>query len=366
MRARSAGLPRLVLVDRMTRPARACSAMVDEKETNGSTHSADETDRTRSNPRRTDDADATSTAPQAPPSADDLADLREVTKTGRLARSCPGGGGLMGRWCRATLTYVGAAGVRQSRRVEVGIHDGRAAALPGWEVCGFELVPHGSAVRDWHDDEEVAATHYAEAEHLARRLTGADVALVSDHVRRSAAPHREAREQAPVGLVHSDFAPNYADVVRYSYRDVRGRGLATLARNAVGTADIEGAARIVMLQIWRNVGPPRMDFPVAFCDARTVRPDETVPFRYTGYVAGGRSFDALAVVAPHEPDRHRWYTFPAMNAQEVVAFRTYDTQLVGTGTTYFTPHSAFRDPQVPVGDPPRTSIELRVMCLFLD
>lgn len=32
MRAPPAGLPRLVLVDRMTRPAGTCTAMVDEKD----------------------------------------------------------------------------------------------------------------------------------------------------------------------------------------------------------------------------------------------------------------------------------------------------------------------------------------------
>lgn len=51
--------------------------------------------------------------------------------------------------------------------------------------------------------------------------------------------------------------------------------------------------------------------------------------------------------------------------REVVAFRTYDTDLVRTGGTYFTPHSAFRDPGVEIGRPARSSIELRASCLWL-
>jgi len=268
--------------------------------------------------------------------------------------------------CRASLNYAAGAGLHKAGlvEVEVEIRDGRSAHLPGWRECGFELVSHTSAVTDWTNDTELAAVHYPEVEAVARNLTGCDFALVSDHVKRTAEEAKREREQSPVRLVHSDFAENYADIVRSAYRGVRGRGAATLARSGLRADDVEKARRIVMLQFWRNLGPAKMDQPVAFCDARTVTPAETRPFRYTGYVAGGRSFDALAVVAPDGPGNHAWYVFPEMTPDEVVAFRTYDTELVGDGKTYFTPHSAFRDPEVELGKPPRFSIELRVMCLF--
>ena len=267
----------------------------------------------------------------------------------------------MSTWCRAAVSYASPSGALIGDEVDVEIRDGRTAALPGWETCGFEAVAHGSAVGDWTDDEEIATVHYGEAEALARQLTGCDAALVSDHVKRSAATERRTREQTPVRLVHSDFAANYEDVARHAYREVHGRGAATLARTGVTSAEIEGSPRIVMLQLWRNVGPPRMDLPVAFCDARTVTPAETRPFPYTGYVAGGRSFDALAVLPSAA---HEWYAFPELTADEVVAFRTYDTDLVRAGRTWFTPHSAFRDPAVDPGAPARFSIELRILCLF--
>lgn len=251
-------------------------------------------------------------------------------------------------------------------QVEVEVRDGRLAELPGWRDCGFELVDHPTTVGDWGNDDEISEVHYAEVEALARELTGADAALVSDHVKRTADPVRRPREQTPVRLVHSDFSDDYADVVRYAYRDVKGRGAATLARSGLTSQQIEAAPRILMMQFWRNLGEPKMDFPVAFCDARTVSRAEARPFPYTGYVAGGRSFDALAIVAPdgRAPD-HWWYVFPEMRLDEVVAFRTYDTDLVPRRQTYFTPHSAFRDPDVEIGNPARLSIELRVLCLFL-
>lgn len=267
--------------------------------------------------------------------------------------------------CRTTLTYS-APGSSQpgGAAVEVDIRNAREADLPGWEACGFELVEHHSAVEDWTDDDEIAAVHYAEVEAVARELTGAPFAMVSDHVKRTANVERRPREQEPVHLVHSDFAAGYDEIVRESYHDVRGRGAATLARSGLTGDDVAAAARIVMLNLWRNIGPPRMDLPLAVCDARSVSPAETRPFRYTGYVAGGRSFDALGVVAPGSPGRHEWYSYPDMNRDEVLAFRTYDTDLVRHGRTWFTPHSAFRDPSAPADAPPRSSIELRVMCMF--
>ena len=265
--------------------------------------------------------------------------------------------------CRTMLNY-GQEGV------EVEIRDARAATASGelgkgWRDCGFERLDHVSQVRDWTDNAEIAATHYAEVEALARELTGASHALVADHVKRTAEQAKREKEQSPVRLVHSDFAAGYDDIVRTSYREVHGRGAATLARSGLTSERIEAADRIVMLQFWRNLGEPKMDLPVAFCDNRTVTPDETKPFHYTGYVAGGRAFDALGVLPPADPDRHGWYAYPRLRVDEVVAFRTYDTELVRAGKTFFTPHSAFRDPDVEAGNPARFSIELRVMCLFL-
>ena len=269
-------------------------------------------------------------------------------------------------FCRATLNYAPLSGTDiAGGEVEVEIRDGRTAGLPGWQECGFELVDHASTVTNWTDDDVIANVHYAEIEEMARKLTTCDAALASDHVKRTAADAKREREQAPVRLVHSDFAANYAEIVRGAYHGVRGRGAATLARSGLTADEIEGAPRIVMLQFWRNLGPAKMDLPIAFCDNRTVTPAETRPFHYTGYVAGGRTFDALAVVKPDEPSRHGWYTFPEMKADEVVAFRTYDTELVRDNKTWFTPHSAFRDPAVEPGKPARFSIELRVMCVYL-
>jgi hypothetical protein len=268
-------------------------------------------------------------------------------------------------FCRAEFNYVRREGPLTSVPVQVDVLDGRDAELPGWEVCGFELVGHESGVADWSDDQEIAAVHHPEMEALARAMTGADHAMVASHIKRSPADAARHQDLAPITFVHSDFAVSYLDLVRRSYRRPGEGAQAALARNGLTSQDVEAASRIVILQFWRNLGAAKMDLPLGFCDARTVCPGEARPIPVTDYAGSGIDFEALAVVAPDPPRRHGWYAFPELRPHEVVAFRTYDTERVLAGSTFFTPHSAFRDPEVPLGRPARTSIELRATCLFV-
>jgi hypothetical protein len=269
------------------------------------------------------------------------------------------------RFCRATLNFAARGGALMAAPTEVEILDARRAALPGWTECGFELVTHESGVRDWADDDDVAAVHHAEMEDMARRMTGADVALVSNHIKRGPEHARRHEDLAPISFVHSDFAISYDALVRRSFDDATREGAArALDRNGVTAADVHDARRLVILQFWRNIGPPKMDHPIAFCDARTVTPDDARPIPVSDYAGSGIDFEAIAVLGPTHPDQYRWYAYPELRADEAVAFRTFDTALVERGETWFTPHSAFRDPDVELGRPARSSIELRAVCLF--
>lgn len=279
-------------------------------------------------------------------------------------------------FCEAELTYVATrdgflgrgprSGPAAAGPTRVEIRDGRTADLPGWRECGFELVPHASAVTDWDDDDDVATIHYPEVEALARDLTGADHALVSSHIRRNPhdATHRHA-DLAPIRVVHSDFAAGHDDLIRSSYTNRLPGPTATLDRLGLDAAVVTDAPRIVVLQFWRNLGPAKMDFPLGFCDVRSVTPDQGHAVHVEDYAGSGANFDALAVArpGPGDPD-HEWYAFGSMRPDETVAFRTYDSDVVAAGGVYFTPHCAFHDPEVEVGRPARSSIELRATCVF--
>ena len=262
-------------------------------------------------------------------------------------------------FCRTTLNYVGASpGGRGPRQVDV--LNGREAELPGWEECGFELLQHKASVEDWDDDDRIVAVHYAEMAALAKQLSGCDQAIVAGHIKRSPQEAKRHRDLAPITLVHSDFADNYADRIRERYR-------AGGADESVDAGElVANARRLLILQFWRNIGPAKMDLPLAFCDARTVPREHIRAFPVNNYAGGGFNFDALGILAPPRTSSHDWYVFPEMNAHEVIAFRTYDTDRVADGRApYWTPHSAIRDPEVPLGEPSRSSIELRATCVFL-
>ena len=79
--------------------------------------------------------------------------------------------------------------------------------------------------------------------------------------------------------------------------------------------------------------------------------DDTVPF------------DTFGLQAPPASRAHRWVTFPDMALDEVVAFRTFDSDLARDGGTFWTPHTAFVDRRA--GAHPRRSIEVRATCVFL-
>jgi hypothetical protein len=260
--------------------------------------------------------------------------------------------------CRATLHYIG--GER-----DVTIRDGRAAALPGWAVCGFERRDHRAAVTDWDDEAALAAVHHPEMAALAQQMTGCDHALVIGHIKRNPQAAAQHHDLAPISLVHSDFADSYGAHLRDRYGRPNAESAAALEAAGITPEQAASARRILVLQFWRNIGPAKMDLPLAFCDARTVPRAEVVAFPVTNYAGGGISFDALGVQAPRDPERHAWYGFDELRDDEVVAFRTYDSDRVGTGEPYWTPHSAYRDPDVELGRPSRSSIELRATCLFL-
>lgn len=270
----------------------------------------------------------------------------------------------MGSFCRAALNFVSFDAPTAVTR-EVDIRDGRAAALPGWEEAGFELVDHPSAVKDWSDDDEINAVHHAEVEALAEAMTGCDHALVAGHIKRGPDQARQHQDLAPITFVHSDFAPSYDALIRGSFRAAENPGgVRALERHGLTPEAVEGASRIVILQFWRNLGPAKMDHPITFCDARTVRFDDGKAFPVSNYAGSGFDFDALGVRAPDDPDQYHWYAFPEMRPDEAVAFRTFDTDRVREGKTFFTPHSAFRDPDVALGKPARRSIELRATCIY--
>lgn len=267
-------------------------------------------------------------------------------------------------YCEAPFNYVTNVEAADGERVSAvkkSVFNGRKSTLPGWQECGFELVQHKSAVSDWQDDERVVEQHYDEIRQLAKAFTGCDYALVGSHIKRGPEQVKTHADYGPIAFVHSDFAESYGDLMRRYYSADTEEAKLSLAKSGATVEDVKQCSRLMILQFWRNLGEPKMDTPLAFCDARSVSKADLRPFPVQDYGGGGFDFETLGI-APN--DAHAWYAFPEMNRSEVAVFRTFDTDRIGSDLPYWTPHSAFSDPDVTPGQPSRISIELRAICLF--
>ena len=88
---------------------------------------------------------------------------------------------------------------------------------------------------------------------------------------------------------------------------------------------------------------PALEAPLAVCDAQSLRSQDMMEtdLRYPDRTGAIYSFS-------HSPG-HRWLYFPAMQPEETLLLKCYDSNLVGAR---FTAHSAIDDPATPNDAPP--------------
>lgn len=269
------------------------------------------------------------------------------------------------KYCDASFNYVGTDGPIAMTQP---VLDGRTVAEGGlpFVECGFERIDAPSSVDDWRDATLIDKVAGPEFDEVARHVTGADRIVVLPTIVRNPDSAQQTQDFAPITFVHSDFTDDFYDMVTNEDRTYREFLLPSLEPTGLTQADLGAASRLMLLQSWRNVGPVRPDFPLAFCDARCV----TDPSRRTGLFIpeyGGRhlEFEAFVFSVPDPMKPDKWYTFPSLSSDEAVLIRTYDSARAAAGKPFWTPHSAFADPSVPSGPQTRrASVEMRALCVW--
>jgi hypothetical protein len=220
---------------------------------------------------------------------------------------------------------------------------------------GFKLFAHKSAVSNFRDAAEVERHQPAELESLIRTLTGASATFGVGPSLRFAPGNPESDRDIrvsrgvdthPAGFAHGDFT---------------SEGIHWMAEGWPGLR-LDAYSRYACYNVWRVITPPPQNFPLALCDARTVALTDAV--------------DAMAVMDPPQPNgqvyramttafkanpAHRWYYFRDMTLDEVIIFKSYDSD---TSRASNIPHSAFRDATCPLNALPRASAETRVIAVF--
>jgi len=233
------------------------------------------------------------------------------------------------------------SGAQEVREVEIADGRGKPSSL---DRNGFVFVGHQTAVRDFHDADELKRVYYPEVSDLIRRLSGASRVVVFDHTLRSGdETEREAKLlREPVLSAHNDYTewsgPNRV-------RELFPHEHETLLKG-----------RFAIIQVWRATHQPIRSNPLAVADAGSVAAEDLLiaERRYPHRV--GQTYRLRYSSA------HRWFYFPEMRRDEALVFKVFDSEK--DGRARFTPHTSFDDPATPPGAPPRQSIEARALAFF--
>lgn len=229
--------------------------------------------------------------------------------------------------------------------------------------------------KSFTDEEAVRTGYYPEVEQLVRdKLPGVKKVVIFDHTIRR---NQKASPRQPVQQVHVDQTPGAA---------------ATRVRRHLPADEAEELlkGRYQIINVWRPIGHPASDFPLAVVDWRSTRPEDFVkvdllyPLRQSGddgddrgkeaYVEGREknSYDGYEIkgetygVAPSED--HKFFYMKDMTPDEAMFIKCFDSrsQNVGgvKGLAGMTPHTAFVDPNSPADAPGRQSIEVRCLIFY--
>lgn len=213
---------------------------------------------------------------------------------------------------------------------------------PGLEREGFELVQHRSAIADFRDPAQ-GKQDVAEIHALLLEVSGADaVAVTPDGVLRFS-------ERSPDSGRLDNSRP-----ARFVHVDVSDATAAVFAAQANPHPD-RRVRRFCQYNVWRALSPPPQDAPLAVCDARSVEPADLIAADAIFDVRDAPEWTFEALVVRGNP-RHRWFYFRDMNRDEVLVFKTNDSDPT---RSHCVPHVAVDDRGCPSDAPPRVSIEMR-------
>ena len=250
-----------------------------------------------------------------------------------------------------------ADGFGNLHSADVTVMNAREHADAGLHTSGFELLRSPSSVGDFRDCDEVMGTYYDECRSTARELTGAHTTFTYDHLIREPGLQYSGggtdgtqrktgveRGGGYIGNVHMDYTDN---TTWEKYLALHGERVP------------ERADRVYAINFWRPLSPSADDFPLAVCDARTVREEDLKETVVYGYAAENYSWYDIGIetFSVSASERQRWYYYPGMTRDDVLVIKSFDSEGV-IGRTC--PHASFAHPN-PQGTP-RHSIELRVLC----
>lgn len=258
------------------------------------------------------------------------------------------------------LTFVTEDEDRSTMRTLPGtpvwIHDVREHET-SLDREGFQVFGHTTKVPDLHlieESEEIDRLYIDEMTALLREITGADVVVMQGGGKKRYGPAAKDRlaglkNALPALYPHGDTT------------EASARQLAESILRHMPGLELDSVRRWAHFNMWRPITPPPQDYPLALCDARTIGPDDavTVVAHTETRTKGDFAFETRGYL--HRP-AHRWCYFRDMTPDEVIVFKTHDSD---PDRAHQVAHTAFLDSTCPTGTPTRGSVEMRALAIFL-
>jgi hypothetical protein len=213
--------------------------------------------------------------------------------------------------------------------------------------AGFALAVHRSIVGDFTDRAAVDAVYRQEIVDLLGALSGADLVVVN-----SPGVLRFSEKSAQSGTLDNSRPARFAHV------DISDATAAVFARRATPAGC--NVARFVHYNVWRAISAPPQDVPLTVCDARSITAHDLILADAVFDAPDRPEWSFEGVVVAHHP-AHRWHWFPDMTRDEVLVFKTHDSD---PARAHCVPHVAFDNPYCGSQTAPRASIELRGIALW--
>ncbi|KAH7908715.1 hypothetical protein BJ138DRAFT_1090791 [Hygrophoropsis aurantiaca] len=216
------------------------------------------------------------------------------------------------------------------------------------DTAGFQYYKRPSKHITFSNDAEIKEEYYPESIALIQELTGASKVVLFDHTIRRHRPSEietDETNRQPVSEVHVDQTS--ASATARVHRHLPADEANELVKK-----------RFQIINLWRPIHHPAIDYPLTLCDYRSV--DITEDLTPVALLYPDRQGETLGV--KYNPN-HKWKYQKDMAQSEIVLIKCFDSLQDGS-VAILTPHTGFKDKTTPKDAPLRESIELRALVFY--
>ncbi|KAJ7248221.1 hypothetical protein B0H12DRAFT_722818 [Mycena haematopus] len=234
---------------------------------------------------------------------------------------------------------------RETHNVQIQNMRGNESSVT-LDTAGFQLYNHPAKHTAFTDDAAIEKEYYPESIELIKQLTGASRVVLFDHTIRRRRPDQK------------DDAPDRRQPVIQTHIDQTSKSAVDRVHRHLPAEDVPELLkhRFQIINLWRPISHPAVDWPLALCDFRSVDPQNDV--LAVALIYPDREGETYGV--NYNPNQ-RWTYFSAVTPDEMILIKCYDSR---QDVALYTPHTAFADPATPEGTPLRESIELRALVFY--